>query len=54
MIHVSAGISALGFASGALAGLVVIPPAAAVVLPVGAFFLDDIRHRGSGQDMDSF
>ncbi len=31
--------SALGFASGALAGLVVITPAAGVVLPVGAFFL---------------
>ncbi len=31
--------SALGFASGTLAGLVVITPAAAVVLPVGAFFL---------------
>lgn len=31
--------SALGFASGTLAGLVVITPAAAVVLPAGAFFL---------------
>ncbi len=31
--------SALGFASGTLAGLVVITPAAAVVQPVGAFFL---------------
>ncbi len=31
--------SALGFASGTLAGLVVITPAAAVVQPLGAFFL---------------
>ncbi|MCF6247234.1 MAG: ammonium transporter [Desulfobacula sp.] len=34
--------SALGFASGSLAGLVVITPAAAVVQPVGAFFLGSI------------
>lgn len=34
--------SALGFASGTLAGLVVITPAAAVVLPVGAFLLGAI------------
>lgn len=34
--------SALGFASGTLAGLVVITPAAAVVLPKGAFFLGAI------------
>jgi len=34
--------SALGFASGALAGLVVITPAAAVVQPVGAFTLGGI------------
>ncbi len=34
--------SALGFASGTLAGLVVITPAAAVVQPVGAFFLGTV------------
>ncbi|OGR21364.1 MAG: ammonia channel protein [Desulfobacula sp. RIFOXYA12_FULL_46_16] len=38
--------SALGFASGTLAGLVVITPAAAVVLPVGAFFLGAVSSIG--------
>jgi len=34
--------SALGFASGVLAGLVVITPAAGVVQPIGAFFLGSV------------